>query len=66
MKSQFTYNPKHQYSYETAELVVKELQEQGYKAECDMGISQMKIASESPQHILNRVLGEVWDEEIEK
>ena len=66
VQSKLRYNPKYEYTYDTAELVVKKLQKMGYKARCIMGISQMKIASESPQHILNRVLGEVWDEEILK
>ena len=63
MKSQFMYNPKHEYSYETAELVVKELQKQGYKAECDMGISQMKINTNAPMMLLTDTFWEVWCKE---
>lgn len=65
MKSQFSYNPKVEYSYETAENVVKELQKQGFKAERYMGISQMKIHTNAPLILLTDLVWEVWCKECD-
>ena len=63
--TEYSYNPKNQYSYNTAELVVKELQKQGYQARCSMGISQMKIQCNAPLMLVTDLVWDVWCRECE-
>ena len=62
-KAQVSYNPKNEYTYNTGEFVVKELQKQGYKARCIMGISLMKIQSNAPLMVLKDTLSKIWHKE---
>ena len=64
MKALFSYNPRNEYTYETGELVVKELQGKGYKARCLMGISLMKIQCNAPLMVLKDTVNVVWDKEV--
>tara|TARA_B100000424_G_C22910434_1_gene484330 strand:+ start:701 stop:898 length:198 start_codon:yes stop_codon:yes gene_type:complete len=65
MKTRFSYNPKYEYTWDTAEWVVKDLQNQGYKARCIMGISLMQIHTDASKTILDNAIKRAWDKEVE-
>ena len=56
MKTVFSYNPENEYDYDFADILVEELKKLNYKAESDMGISQMKILSNASRQEVKIVL----------
>jgi hypothetical protein len=56
MKNVFMYNPRQQYDWEFADIVVSQLNKMNYKAEADMGISQMRIFSNASKEAVEIAL----------
>ena len=61
IKSRFYYNPRDAYYDGFEDDVVNVLIKKGYDAECDIGISQMKIVSTAPKSVLKEVISEIED-----
>ncbi len=58
MKNVFMYNPKYDYDkdYDWADKLVNAIIKKGYKAEADMGISQMRIFSDMPKKMVDELI----------
>lgn len=59
LKSKLNYNPKQVYGYEFADKLSDILNILGYKTESNMGISQMRITSQAPKNVFDRVVSSV-------
>ena len=56
MELVYSYNPRQQYDWEFADIVVSQLNKMNYKAEADMGISQMRILSNASKEAVEIAL----------
>ena len=62
VRNSFMYNPRQEYDWDFADVVVEELIKLDYEAHSDMGISQMRIFTNAPKDVMSEVIDKTWED----